>query len=553
MNPATLEAIDRARAAIAARQPLPTTFGTKLLEERTQAARNLGESLILNSKQQQACNLALSGKSFCLIGSAGTGKTTTLRIMIKQLMASNKIPPLEAGTRYLAKDRPGVVLLAYTRRAVRNIAKQMPEDFKPHCITYHKLVEYQPETVEVDMPDGKVRVTKPFLPQRKPSNPLPANLRLVIVDEASMLSVDFYKILCRALPSFENVQFIFLGDINQLPPVYGDGILGMKLNQLPTIELTEVYRQALESPIIEIALAIKDNKIPPELRVLTTDWIKETSRGKVTLRPWKKKLTLEDAEQAIHTELTKWVMEDKFNVEEDVILCPWGKSFGTINMSKSVATALARKHGRDVYEIISGFNKHYLAIGDRVMVDKRDAEVIKFARNVRYIGRQPQPPSAKMDYWGWGSDASAALTDSMEDMDALLDAFADSTTEDRVQEASHAVTVRYLDDQQEEVLTKATQFNTTDLAYAMSVHKSQGSEWRRVFLITHDVHTKMLQRELIYTAMTRASEELYVVMPPTMLTKAAARPKIKGDTLEQKLKFFAQKHEENDIEDYEDH
>lgn len=542
-------AIEKARLAVAARTAIPSYGETVLAEARAPKT----DELVLNTEQQMAVDLAVSGESFCFIGPAGSGKTTTTKALIKAMMQSNKLPTIERNTKYLQSGRPGVVLIAYTRRAVRNIAKQMPDDFKPHCITYHKLVEYEPEVVETEMPDGRVRVSKPFLPQRKPTNPLPRNLRLVIVDEASMLSIDFYKILSRALPSFENVQFIFIGDINQLPPVYGDGILGIKLNQLRTVELTQIYRQALESPIIELALQVKDNKIPQELRVCTKDYEKITPRGKVTIVPWKKLLKLEDAEHAIHLRLQQWVRDGTFNYKEDVILCPWGKSFGTINMNKSIGTQIARMNNADVYEIIAGFNKHYFSVGDRVMFDKRDAEVVKIARNMRYIGKHPQPASPKMDYWGWGSDASASLMENLDDIDALLDSFADAESEDRSQESSHAMTIKFLDDEIEYVMTKSGEFNVCDLGYAMSVHKSQGSEWRRVFIITHDVHIKMLQRELLYTAITRASEELYIIMPPTMLVKAASRARIKGVTLAEKIKYFAVKHAESDLEDYEDH
>lgn len=532
MNPSIAAAIERARQAVRERQPAPPTLGEQLV-----AARNAKAHLVLNEHQQEAVDAAMSGRSFCLVGSAGTGKTTTTRKIIEASMAAHRFPILEKGTKHLAKDRPGVVLIAYTRRAVRNIAKQMPSEFKPHCITHHKLIEYAPTVVETDMPDGTVRISKPFLPQRTRNNTLPSNLRTIIIDEASMYSLDFYNLLLDALPDPSVVQFIFIGDLNQLPPIYGDGILGLKLNELPVVELTHVYRQALLSPIIDLAIQLKNNDLGKEFKVVKEDIIKETPHGTLKIIPWKKKLEFEEEESIIHYKLQEWVKNGTFNPTEDVILCPWGKSFGTISMNKSIGTQYARQRGEVVYEVIAGFNKHYFSIGDRVLLDKQDAEVVKIAINPRYIGKPAQPPSKKMDYNGWGSDATAALL-SADDIDARLDMYAESDSEDRTQEASHSMTVRFIDNDVEETITKAAEFNKTELAYAMSVHKSQGSEWQRVFIIMAECHMKMAKRELVYTAITRASKELTVIMPPTMLLKAAARPKIKGVTLEEKKLWF---------------
>lgn len=521
------------------------SFGAQVIAT-AQAKVDRATGLVLNEKQQSAVDKAVTGASFCLIGSAGVGKTTSTKAIISAMLQSNKIPMLERGTKMLSKDTPGIALIAYTRRAVRNIAKQMSEDFKKHCMTYHSLVEYEPEEVETAMPDGSVKVTKPFLPQRNKANTLPTNLRVIFIDEASMFSTDFFRILCEALPDPSAVQFIFIGDINQLPPIYGDGILGLQMNRLPTIELTEVYRQALESPIIKWALAIKDNNLPKEFAALTKEYVEETAKGKVTFRPWKRKVDMEEGMFQMNTLLTSWVDADFIDFNEDVILCAWGKKFGTIEMNKSVASAIAKKHGREVFEIIAGFNKHYFSVGDKVLIEKMDAEVIKIAKNVRYLGKPPQPASSTMNYWGWGGTGSS-LHDDMS-ADDLLDLYSDmGEVTDRVAQASHAMTVKFLDSGVEKTINGASEFNSTELAYCMSVHKAQGSEWKRVFFISHECHSKMMLRELVYTAFTRASQELYVIMPPTMLKQAAARAKIKGDTLADKILWFKKRLEEKGL------
>lgn len=557
------KAVQAARDAIAARnKPKEESYGARRIAEAASIA-NVNTGFHWNEQQEKAITLGRAGESFCLIGSAGTGKTTTLKGLLKSVLSDNKLPPLEKGTKHLVQGSPGVVLFSYTRRAVRNIAKQMPEELRSHCITGHKLLEFAPEKFEV--PDGKggVKWSMRFVPSRTKYNPLPANLRLIIVDESSMVSADFMALVIRALPNLANVQWLFLGDLHQLPPVYGDAILGHKLLELPIVELTEVYRQALESPIIDIAIQMKDGKMRDEFKVVTKNIVLETSRGKVTLNPWKQKLDQEEGCFAMQKFLRQWIKDDrrpnqepgesddKLNWEDDVILCPWNKAFGNIELNKAIGTELALKYNRDVFEIIAGYEKLYLSIGDRVLYDKRDATVTRIVRNTRYIGKSPQYHSPAMDYWGNTRVAvipGIRPDQTAEEIEASLDAFSDLTDiEDRVHEASHAVYLRYVDsepDSEEIILNKAGELNATELAYCMSVHKSQGSEWKRVIFITHDCHAKMLSRELVYTAITRASQELYIFMAPMMLTKAAQRPRIKGNTLAEKLKFFQAKKNE---------
>ena len=94
-------------------------------------------------------------------------------------------------------------------------------------------------------------------------------------------------------------------------------------------------------------------------------------------------------------------------------------------------------------------------------------------------------------------------------------------------------------------ITKASDVNAMLHAYALTVHKSQGSEWRNVFLCLHQSHATMLQRELLYTAVTRAREELYVICEPESFTKGIKSQKIKGNTLEEKAEWFKGKAPEN--------
>jgi hypothetical protein len=167
----------------------------------------------------------------CLIGAAGTGKTTTTKEVISQLVRLPHIQPIPGTTQYLAKDSPGIVIVSFTNKAVNNIKKQLPESLQRHCMTIHKLLEYAP----VRDLDGRVLG---FAPSFNQAAPLPW-ISCIIWEESSMVGTDLYGEVMDALPPGCSPQQIFLGDLNQLPPVFGYSILGFKLLELPVVELDE--------------------------------------------------------------------------------------------------------------------------------------------------------------------------------------------------------------------------------------------------------------------------------------------------------------------------
>lgn len=511
-----------------------------------------------NAEQTQAITFGVSGKSFCLIGAAGTGKTTTLRGTLRAMIDRNAIPVLASGTQHLSSGAPGVALVSYTRRAVRNIARQMPEDLKSHCITIHKLLEFAPEYYEETGPDGRLVNKMRFVPTRNRFNPLPRTLKTIVIDESSMVSIDLFELLLDALPSPYEVQFIFLGDLNQLPPVYGQAVLGLKLLELPIVELTQVYRQALESPIIALALAVKNNNFAQFNRDAHELWgaprlwaaqdvqerirLHKPGRGTVTIIPWKKSFDPEIALKAVCQRIPTWITEEFYDPQEDLMLCPWNKSFGTDEINKSIADTLSKKSGQPVYEVIAGFQKHYFAVGDKLLIDKQECWVEDIYANTKYVGKRPQKHSLTLDRWGRNSDASDAGSDfDALDVDALLASYSADDVEERVTEASHILKVRMVDSEEIVLISKAATINNSSFAYAITVHKAQGSECRRVFFITDRCHSQMLSRELVYTGITRAAEELVLLMTPKMLASSASKPRIKGDTLAAKLEFFNQR------------
>jgi ATP-dependent exoDNAse (exonuclease V) alpha subunit/predicted SprT family Zn-dependent metalloprotease len=525
---------------------------TEIVEESTQdtgvdASHGVGRdgSLITyNEKQAEAISRGGNGESIVLIGAAGTGKTTCQQGIARALSLSGKAGVLESdGHKYLpATGAPGIVVCAFTRRATNNIRRFMPDNMKANCITIHKLLEYEPVYYTVTDPtSGEERNTMRFEPARNRMHPLPASIRTVIFEESSMVEVPLHGQVQDALP--HSPQYIYLGDIQQLPPVFGSSILGYKMLELPTIELTEVYRQALESPIIKLAHRIlSGNPIPaseyPEWKV----------SGKLTLHPWKKKLSPDTALLTAAKFLTNGIEHGLYSPDDDMILIPFNKSFGTDELNKHIAQHIARRDQKIVYEIIAGFNKVYLSVGDKVLYDKEDAIVLEINRNAEYAGKKPQKESVHLDYWGHNQENSTGETPTESEMteaevDFLLEQAA-SLNEDRVKIASHIVRVRLLDSEREMDIDSAGAINQMILSYALTVHKSQGSEWRKVFLLFHQSHATMLQRELLYTAVTRAKEELYVICEPETFTNGIKSQRIKGNTLAEKAEFFKGKLEE---------
>jgi exodeoxyribonuclease V alpha subunit len=495
-----------------------------------------GNTIQLNSKQLEFVNLAGSGKSCVLIGAAGTGKTTCQKAVVANLIQSGAAGILNSGGhKHLVSGTPGIVICAYTRRAVANIRRNMPADLQNNCITIHKLLEYQPVFYEVDDPvSGKTKNTMKFEATRNRMNPLPSSIHTVIFEESSMIGTDLHQEVIDALP--HRPQIIYLGDIQQLPPVFGPAILGFKLLELPVVELTEVYRQALESPIISLA-----HRILSGTRIAASEFQAWDFPGKLKIRPWKKKIDDLNAVITLGNVFRSFESEGIYDPEEDIILIPFNKACGTIELNKLIANSLARKREAVTYEIIAGFQKVYLSTGDKVLYDKEDAVIIDISPNPTYSGKPAQRESQYLDYWGHKSQKDEFDIDEEDEsaLDFILSQAASSDLdEERVNKASHKIKLRMLDTEREVIIDSAGDVNSLLLGYALTVHKSQGSEWRKVFLCFHHTHSKMIQRELLYTAVTRAREELYIICEGDTFIKGIESQKVKGNTLAEKAEWF---------------
>lgn len=524
-----------------------------------------------NPEQLAAIELGLQGKSFCLIGAAGTGKTTVTQELISRVQRASHMLPLSAETKHLDKDAPGLVICGYTNKAVNNIRKKLPAALQKHCITIHKLLEYQPVYYEVPDPlvKGGFTNTMRFEASRNGANPLP-HISTIIFEESSMIGTDLFEEVLNALPFPARTQIILLGDLNQLPPVFGPSILGFKLAELQTIELKHVYRQALESPIISLATALRTNKKAAGFKRPADDWaaadynqehlpwkleskvtVDRGEHGKIHIHPWKKRVEWESAINMMKHFLPAAIQAGTYDPEVDMILCPFNKSFGTVELNNIIADFIAKRDGQLVHEVIARFQRSYFAVGDRVMVDRHEAKIIDIYPTPGYSGKQPQLASKTLNRWGVDPE-SATKQDTRLTADEVLNALDDlaGASDDAKNLASHTIKVFIPDLDKEELLNTAGSINTMLFGYALTVHKSQGSEWERVFFFLHNSHATMLSRELLYTGITRAKHELYIICEGDIgahansLVRGADRPIVPGTTLPEKIAYFRGKAKE---------
>lgn len=494
------------------------------------------KEITLNEKQLEAVQLGIAGTSFCLIGAAGSGKTTTT-LLIAQSRIRAGLPIVMDKHDYLPNNVPGIIGVSYTRRSVANLARALePIGMGKQCVTVHKALEYAPMFYDVyDPKTRKERKTMRFEPRRGVTKPLSDNIKVVILDESGNISEDLYSELEAALSS--GVQCIFIGDLNQLPPTFGHAILGFKLLELPRVELTEIYRQALESPIIRLAHRVLSGRVLNAAEI-TRDW---QFPGQLQFNLFKNKTSDKRALAGVAKILCNAIDNGKLDIETDIILCPFNKGFGTLELNRHIANHIARREGKLTHEIIAGFRRMYFSIGDKVLYDREDAIILDIQPNESYLGVSYRQPSLTLDYWGHDKlDNSAHLnihhSNAEMDIDALIAAA--GSVEDRTLKCSHVIKLRMLNSDAVLNISEMSQISNLIHAYAITVHKAQGSEWDRVFLCIHESHACMLSRELLYTAVTRAAKQLVVLCEQDSFVRGISSQVIKGATLDEKAAYF---------------
>src|SRR5690606_21191152 len=89
-----------------------------------------------------------------------------------------------------------------------------------------------------------------------------------------------------------------------------------------------------------------------------------------------------------------------YNPATDIILCPFNKSFGTLELNRHIAQKLGEQREEPVFEILARGTYHYFAVGDKVLYDRQEASIISITPTAGYIGKPVRDASVHLTRWG---------------------------------------------------------------------------------------------------------------------------------------------------------
>lgn len=378
--------------------------------------------------QKEAIQTALMSPMMILTGGPGTGKTTVIKGIVELY---SELHGCSLNPKDYSKDNPFPILLAApTGRA----AKRMSESTGLPAMTIHRLLGMTgQEGMDVD-DDRKV------------------DGKFLIIDEMSMVDTWLAHQLLKALP--DHIQVIFVGDEDQLPSV-GPGVVLKDLLRsevIPTVRLTDIYRQADGSSIIELAHEIKNGRMPQNLSKQYNDrsFIRCTT-------------------QQIPEVVEKVVLSAKrkgYLAKDIQILAPMYRGpAGIDRLNEMLQEILNPNENKNRKELTFGDVKY--RIGDKVLQLVNQPEQHVFNGDIGEI--------ISIFY----------AKENTEKQDMIIISF-DGT----------------------EVTYTRQDFNQFTHAFCCSIHKSQGSEFPIVILPVVKSYYRMLRRNLLYTAITRSKQFL---------------------------------------------
>ena len=370
--------------------------------------------LTLAASQADAVRLAIRSKAAVITGGPGVGKTTIVKAILCILRAR----------------KVKILLCAPTGRA----AKRMSEAAGMEAKTIHRLLEVDPRA---------------FRFRRDEASPLDCGL--LVVDESSMVDVMLMQSLLRALP--DHAALLLVGDIDQLPSV-GPGqvladIIGSRA--VPTVRLTEIFRQAARSRIVINAHRINAGRMPEvDTGDADTDFFF---------------VPAEDPEQAVERILTlvRERIPRRFGLDpvRDIqVLCPMNRG-GAGARSLNIELQAALNPATEARIERFGWT---FAPGDKVMQIENDYD---------------------KDVYNGDIGTVAGIDLEEQELTAVFD----------------GRRISYV-------------FGELDMlvpAYAATIHKSQGSEYPAVVIPVLTQHYAMLQRNLLYTGITRGKRLVVLV------------------------------------------
>ncbi len=376
------------------------------------------EAIALSEEQRLAVLAAVRSRVFVLTGGPGTGKTTTVRTIVRLLAAYEQI----------------VLLASPTGRAAKRLSEVTGREAK----TLHRLLEFAPDRMGFT---------------RDADRPVEADV--VLVDEASMLDSLLANSLLKAIPPLGHL--ILVGDTNQLPSVGPGNVLRDVLasGRVPAVELTKVFRQAEASLIVKNAHKIRRGEFP-ELLVPT---------GEVRADCYF--LEVEDPEDAARliVNAVGKSLPKRFGLDPvaDIqVLCPMNRGVvGATNLNARLQDALNPQRAG-----LAGVSvgARTFRVGDKAIQLRNNYDKQVFNGDMGIV--------------------------------------------DAIDPEEQTLTLRTVE---VPIEYDFSDLNELALAFAITVHKSQGSEFPAVVVPIMTTHFPMLQRNLLYTALTRAKRVAVLV------------------------------------------
>ncbi|MCY4380653.1 MAG: AAA family ATPase [Proteobacteria bacterium] len=437
------------------------TFNQWLMDYQSESG------LILNSQQKQAVFSALTEPIFIVTGGAGVGKSTTLNAML-----------------WVAK-RAGdhVALASPTGRAAQRIKEVTGESAK----TLHRLLEWSPHESCFGRNEDK-----------------PLTEDLVLIDECSMIDLYLGKSLWEAL-AVKRTRLVLMGDPHQLPSV-GPGRLLADLiasQQVPTITLNEVFRQAAHSPIIQASQAILAAKMPncfpgphQQLPPANTNTDQDTLNT-TTSCSYQNVRSPREMYQAIRALVAKTF--GHFEPLTDIqVLTPINKGpYGCDGLNIYLQNYFQKQSSKSPHhnDIPAPSEAKTFVVGDKVIQTVNNYELGVFNGDIGYVLHKDVTKDHKLD--------------------SLVVRFHQVDT-------GGGRNVNY----------SKQHLADLKLAYAITIHKAQGSEFPVVIIPVVKEHRYMLSGNMLYTALTRAKKHAVFLGDMTCVADAlkthAIHPRFTG-------------------------
>jgi len=383
-----------------------------------------------------------SKRVVAVTGAAGTGKTTILQHVYRDLYAQQHT----------------VVLCAPTGKA----AKRITEVTGIPAMTIHRLLEY-PHPGERDAKTGKTLVSTD--PKRDRNNPI--DYRVVLCDEYAMVNVEVHRNLLDALPSGGIIRMF--GDANQLQPIETNKRLQREpssflrmLGKFDGIWLETIHRQAGDSSIISNGQRIIQGNIPIRKEDFTLkitefpveailDFVQDNLADEIDYGTTRN--------QIISPTKVGWVGTEALNAAIQQLLQPSDQSYVTVSRHKW-----------------SKIEEQRIYIGDKVIFTVNNYPLEVFNGETGIVKRFWDNGDIEVDF----GDKDIKIPVSLE-IEAKFGTY-------------------YMDPQKD-----------LDLAYVITTHKSQGSEYDRICYVMNRSRAFLLNRKNFYTAISRAREHVHIV------------------------------------------